>query len=173
MQDLRDKLKQAGLVGKQQARQAALEARRERKQRQGGGRAQAPAPEPPGPRQGEQEARARELEARRREHEQKEARERVTQVIRAHALRVPRSDERAFFFAGARGKIQRLLVSVEIASRLAAGELAIAALEEPDGHALLEAAIARRVEELDPTRLLFWNRDRAPEGELPVYGSGR
>lgn len=186
MQDLRDKLRKAGVVSKKQARKAGLEVRREKK-REGGGK-------PAQQLQQLEEQKQRERFEARRAQEREEARERqaelnrqaedraqqarIDDLICAHAVvdRPPKGQaERTFNFVGLDRRIRRIHVSYELAARLTQGHVAIVAVEAAPGTgrdwALVDQDAARKLEELDAGRLLFWNREEA--GDLPTHGAGR
>jgi uncharacterized protein len=182
VQDLKDKLLRAGLVGKKEVREAKVEARRKKKQK-GGAKAESDA-ETEAERERrakfekrleEQAVRAKEvqehLDAARREGE---ARGRVRNLIRSHALRKTRGDERPFYFVGRDRRIQRLGTTHEIGDALITGALAIVEVDDDPARdfAIVDRATAERLEALDASRLLFWNKPGASEGELSAQGSG-
>jgi uncharacterized protein YaiL (DUF2058 family) len=180
MQDLRDKLKKAGLVGKAQARHASLEVRRERK-RQGTDRGHTPALELEEQREryeaklAEQAARTRETrEAQTREHEHREAEARLRQLIRSHAVLRTEGSDLPFYFLGRDRRVRRLMTTYDLATRLALGQLAIVEVDDDPhrDHAIVEAPTAQRIEEIDRRRILFWNKPTEDTGDLPCYGSG-
>ncbi|MCC6748274.1 MAG: DUF2058 family protein [Deltaproteobacteria bacterium] len=178
MQKLRDKLRQAGVVSKQAARQAKTEERRDRKD-QGGLKAELEA-EAQRQRDYEEKVAAQaalqraQQEAANAARAEQERANRLRQLVDAHTVRRIAGDERAFHFLLRDGHIRRLHTTFDVADRLILGELAIveAPHHEKRGYAVVEAAGVRRLEELGPEMILFWNKPGAGTETLPAYGSG-
>jgi uncharacterized protein YaiL (DUF2058 family) len=196
MQDLRDKLLKAGLVDKKQARKARTDSRRDHKKK-GGKRTEVQRQHQQDQQQrfeaklADQRSRARERQDElNREQAEREQESRIRDFIRAHSLRFkvkpssPKKQEqgqtdRPFYFMGRDRKIRRLYPGYELAHQLGLGRVAIVEvkpdLEHDQGRdfALMDAAAALRLEELDAGRILFWNKTTdEPPGDLPTYGSG-
>ena len=169
MQDLRDKLRKAGLATKKQARKARAEARRSEKER-GGQRSAA-----------EREAERKREYAAKREAEAAAARAQQDKLNRERALheaeaqlcdiidkatRWRTAGERPFHFVARDQRVRRIYCGDEIARQLATGALAIvdAPHDKVRGYRVVSEAGARRLELLAPDRLLFWIRD---EGAPP------
>jgi uncharacterized protein YaiL (DUF2058 family) len=171
MQDLRDKLRKAGLVDKTQAREARTQARRERRR----GAHDLDEPQRPSERHAALARRTSELQQQlNREREERERLARLRDLIRAHAVLRPDAGDRPFYFVGQDRRVRRLTTSHELAAQLTRGQLAIVEVDDDPRHdyALVDAATAARLEELDRARILFWCKPAAGDGDLPAYGSG-
>jgi uncharacterized protein len=172
MHDLRDKLRKAGLVDKQQAREARTESRRERRRQGEPNRLEEQ--QRHSERRAEQAQRARELQEQlNREREGRERLARLRDLIRSHALLRPDGSDRPFYFLARDRRVRRLIISHELAAQLTRGQLAIVEADDDPGrdYAVVDAVTAARLEELDRSRILFWCKP-ADESDLPAYGSG-
>lgn len=178
MQDLRDKLKKAGLISKKQAREAKTEIRRAQKaqgNREAASHAEKEKKEKYESKLAEQAVKAREVQAElNQEQKQKEARNRIRNLIQSHTRQKILGEDRPFYFMGRDRFIRRLMTTYEIASQLALGHMAIVEIDYDPirDFALIDAATAGRVEELDKSLILFWNKPDQPNEDLPFYGSG-
>ena len=179
MQDLREKLLKAGLVDKQQARKAKTEKRRKKKEKKNAQKGGAPSElevqkERYQQKLGQQAARARDLQQRLNEEQaQHEARERIRNLILTGALKKILGDDSRFHFVGRDRRIRRLTTTEEIAEGLTSGALAIVAFEDDAArdYRVVGVETARRLEELDPSVILFWNKPGSCPGDLPTHGA--
>lgn len=180
MQDLREKLKQAGIVSKTQAREARTETRKKKKRKGGAGKAQEDSLKEQEARyaakQEAEKARARERqEALNTERAQREALARVRDLLRRHAVLKLTGNDRPFYFVGRDGRVRRLMISFELATRLRAGKVAVVEVDDDPlrDYAVVETTAASRLEESDRERILFWNKPPPTEDDLPPYGAGQ
>jgi uncharacterized protein YaiL (DUF2058 family) len=163
MQDLRDKLLKAGLVAKSQAREAKTNARQEKKRSRDRVAEQAlqDQKERFEAKLTEQKLRVQQYqEAVNQEQARTAALARIRDLIQAHLLTHLKGEDSPFYFAGRDRKIRRIMISLELASLLTEGKAAIVESDEDPwrDYAVIDAEGARRVEELDPQRILFWNK---------------
>lgn len=177
MQDLRDKLLNAGLVSKKQARKSKTDKRRKKKQK---GRKRAAAELDEQQQRYQQKMEQQAAEARQRQEQinlQRAARERLHQIrdlIRGNALRRFLGDAQSFHFVGPDRRIRKLSTTHEIAQRIVAGSLAVVHCDDDPrrDYTLIEATAAQQLEQLDPGRILFWNKPGSDSGDLPSHGAG-
>jgi hypothetical protein len=165
MKNLRDQLLKSGLVSKADARRAQHEQLRERKE-QGitHNEAQAIAEQRRQQAQAERAAaqrqRDREIEAERAS--QQRARELALRLhgIVAHAALPLRGGERRWHFVAADGAIRWVMVPEEIGRQLENGLAAVVEDPAPERHSpfrVVPRDAARRLVELDPASVRFWN----------------
>lgn len=163
---LRDQLLSKGLVKKADVRRAEQEAKRERKAEQGAkARKRILEQERKAAEQAEEQARqAQRLEDRKRAESQRDRHERALQVrnlILGH--RMNNRGEQPFWYRGPDGRtVFRLKVHPRIAAELAAGNLAIARLDQGnrDEHVLIGKVGAEKLEAIGATEvLLHWAKD--------------
>jgi len=103
-------------------------------------------------------ARAEELNRQRQEKlRQREETARAVQLIAAHALPRP-ANGIAYRFAD-QGKIFRVFVEKAVVEQLSAGKSAI--VREGDGYAVVPAAIARQLRDIDPALVVLLNENKA------------
>jgi len=103
-------------------------------------------------------ARAEELNRQRQEKlRQREESARAAQLIAAHALPRP-ANGIAYRFADL-GKIFRVFVEKTVVEQLSAGKAAI--VREGDGYAVVPAAIARQLRDIDPALVVLLNENEA------------
>ncbi len=189
--NLRDKLLQAGLVNEDQVKQAEADAARRDRQARGkgkgkakgrGGRGPGGPPKPAEERLTPEELAAAEAkraekekqaaldreraENRRRAAEERQKAEDVRRV--ADALGLEAAGAKVFFFQDRKGRIKRMLVSEEVEAKLGTGELAI--IEHPLPHAIEYAVVPREgaeaVLKIAERSVRFYNR-----GPDEHYGS--
>ena len=180
MQDLRKKLLEAGLVSKAQARKAGTEKRKAKRRKGKSAIKEAQQQEKARKaryeeKQAEKARRAREKQALlNRRREEREHLERVRNITRSHALIRVAGRDRVFYFLGPDRKIRKLYTTFEVADGLGTGRLAVVLADDDPArdYAVVDADAARKLEELAPDRLLFWNKPGAGRGDLPAYGSG-
>lgn len=181
MQDLRDKLLNAGLVDKKQAREAKTEERRKKKKkkkRKKKDRGQGPG-ELDAQQQRYQEkmdqqaAGARELQQKLNEDKaRQEALDRIRNLIRSGAEERILGNDRSFCFVGPDRRIRKLTTTAEIAEGLTSGALAIVECDDDPArdYRVVRRDTAERLAELDEARILFWNRPGV-DGDLPSHGA--
>lgn len=152
---LSDQLLNLGLTNKQKLQQAKT-AKRQQQKRQKGGQ---PTEEKQQLQQDVQRAkeeklaRDRELNRQREEDKQRKAIEaQIRQLIEQHAQPVPASAELPYQFAHQR-KIKKLYITEQLQNQLLKGWIAIAILEE-GRYFLVPDAIAERIEQRDPERVI-------------------
>jgi uncharacterized protein YaiL (DUF2058 family) len=170
---LRDQLLKAGLVDKKKVRQTNRQLKNQRKQHQGDRKSKkALAREA----KAAEEARAAELAAkveaqreRQRAIREREEQSRAVQSwLRTH--RVPmREGNQLFFHRSARGRVlQRCMFPESIVLELRRGRLAVA-WDGPSSsvaeYVLLPDLTARRLLELAPERILFFNQEPPPDDD--------
>jgi len=175
---MRDQLLKAGLVNKKKVRQANRQLKNKRKKQQGQRQSkksiQSAAKAAEAARKAEQKAKVDAERARRRAIREREERQRAVQMwLRTH--RVPlREGNQLFFHKSARGpRLVKCLLPESIVLELRRGRLAVAwdgpSSADPE-YVLLPDLTARRLLELAPERLLFFNTEPPPEddpAELP------
>ena len=178
MQDLRDKLLKAGLVDKKTARAVKTDQRKDRKRK--------------GKHRVDQAVRQEQLE-RHKQRQQEQARaakeeqerlnalaklrdkqEQLRNIIRGAAVAKIHGEGRPFYFVDLDKKIRRFYPLPEVDEQLTSGKLAIVSLHEPDGpgYAVVDLECVKRLEELAPEIILFWNKP-GQQGDAPTYGSGQ
>ena len=170
MQNLRDKLRKAGLVSAQEAQKAEREQKKEQKGKSHRQREQALSVEEEQRRQAFAAREAELAQERRQEAARKaEARlqseraQRLRQLVEAHRIREA-PGEVYFHFVKRSGKIGRLALSLETAKMLESGAAAV--VEDPGSpdHAVVPAEAARRIYEVDPQAIRFWYGPKKPIG---------
>ncbi len=177
MQDLRDKLLNAGLVDKKQARKAKTEKRRKKKKKKKKGHE---APQLDDQRQRyeqrmeEQATQTRDLQQKLNEQQaERELLHRIRDLIKSGAEKKVRGNDRAVHFVGRDRRIRKLTTSHEVADLLGSGALAVVEREDDPArdYAVVNAEAAERIEALDATRVLFWNKPGGGDGDLPSHGA--
>ena len=182
MQDLRDKLLNAGLVDKKSKRKAEQKARKKKK-RSGGirlaeERAEQERREAFEAQRLRDAAENRKREAERRAaFDRKEKLLRATYIAEANAIREHRRGPRKFYFATRAGLIKRFEVSQALGVRLELGRAAIVerpfSKSEPFG--MVGRETVERIIEVDPGLVRFFNEEgpsapsevvQEPQGEL-------
>jgi len=156
---LQEQLRRLGLVKKEEAEAK----KREKHQQVKANKAKKGAPPPVDENallaleaQRQKAARAQELNRQREEKLRKrEKSDRAAQLIAAHALPRPANGV-AYRFAD-QGKIFRVFVEKAVVGQLSAGKAAI--VRQGDGYAVLPAAIARQLREIDPALVAFLGED--------------
>lgn len=181
LNNLRDKLLQAGLVNEDEVARAEAEEASRRAARKGKRKAKGKArsrgdakPAPAEARLSPEELAAAEakraerekkqaLERERAENRKRAARERaIAEDVRrvADALGVETGGDRVFFFPDRKGRIQRLLVTEAVETALSSGEMAI--IEHPLPHAIEHAVVPREgaeaVLKIHERAVRFYNR---------------
>ncbi len=178
MQDMRDKLLKAGLVDKKQARKAKTEKRRKKKKRKKKGHEPQTA-DLDAQRERYQEKQQQQADmARQRQQElnqqkaEKEAQDRVRNLIKSGAEERVLGNDRSFHFVGRDRRIRKLTTKHAIAERLDSGALAIVECDDDPArdYRVVSADAAERLEELCPDRILFWNKP-GTGGDLPSHGA--
>ena len=170
---LRDQLLKAGLVNKKKIRQANRQLKKKRKKGQGERKGkQELAREAQAAETARQDALRAKVEAdrvrRRAVREQEERRRAVQMWLRTH--RVPlREGNQLFFHRSARGpRLHRCLFPESTVLELRRGRLAIAwdgpSSQDPE-YVLLPDLTARRLFEVAPERIVFFNRVPPPDGD--------
>ncbi len=150
---LKDQLLKAGIASRKQAKEAELEKRRKRKKGQHG-----PAREDLDRAAAIEAARREKLEKdrelnerRRREQAERALRAEIRQLAEQHAVPLPRDPELRYNFVW-KNKVHSLWIDPSLRSQLAAGTLAVVAIDP--AFALVPAAIAERIRERDPAAVV-------------------
>lgn len=170
---LRDQLLKAGLVNKKKVRQANRQLKKKRKKSQGERKSRqelaSEVRNREDSRQAELQAKVTAERERRREIRLREERQRAVQTwLRTH--RIPlREGNQLFFHRSARGpRLHRCLFPESTVLELRRGRLAIAwdgpSSQAPE-YVLLPDLTARRLLELAPERLVFFNPQPAPDDD--------
>ena len=170
---LRDQLLKAGLVNKKKVRQANRQLKKNRKKTQGARKSKqelaADAKSAEAKRQAELRAKVLAERGRRREIRLREEQQRAVQSwLRTH--RIPlREGNQLFFHRSARGpRLHRCLFPESTVLELRRGRLAIAwdgpSSQAPE-YVLLPDVTARRLLELAPERVVFFNPQPPPEDD--------
>lgn len=171
---LRDQLLKAGLVNKKKVRQTNRQLKKSRKkqqsERQSKQEIKRAADAAAKAQKAEIKAKAEAEKARRRQIREMEERKRAVQVwLRTH--RIPlREGNQLFFHRSARGpRLVRCLFPESVVQGLRSGRLAVAwdgpSSGDPE-YVLVPDTTARRLLELAPGRLLFFNEEPPPENDL-------
>lgn len=162
MADLRDALKNSGLISEKKARKIANEERARRKKLGGRGvddEKQTRAREQTA-RESERRAADRAREQSRREEEERRASvAQVAQLLREHAVTRGASGPRRFHFVTRDRKIPFLEVAEEVGRGLESGRFAICDVPfaTPEDFVLVPAEIARKAQRTDPECVRFLN----------------
>ena len=177
MQSLRDKLLKAGAVSKGQARHSKTESRQGKKKGREGlqiAQSQEQSRKERFERTQQQQAEAaRQRETERQAQLEVQAHEqRVAQIIDRHGVTKVHGPDRLFYVALANRKIRKLSLCFAAADALIKGELgvAFAAHDPADELRVIRAGAIERLLELQPQRVLFFNRP-GNVGDLPSYGA--
>jgi len=176
MQDLRGKLKKAGLVSKKQARSAKTEARKAKKQSE----AKGPAPLEP------DNALPSSLQRKRQEiqqHQQRlnderarhEQRAQIKDLIRTHQIEDYRGGDQSFHYVAQDQRIRKIIITRKAAQELSRGRAAIVEqdIDPPYDYALVSQQCAERLSTLAPQKILFWNKPGSNAEEPPTGDPGR
>lgn len=175
MQDLRSKLKKAGLISKKQARAAKTESRKAQKQ--------APSNKkrpPEGTDQVQsslQQKRQQAQQHQERLNQERAEKARLAQIrdlIQTHRIKDFRGDDCPFHFVGRGNRIQKFITTNEMARALSLGRAAIVAVDDNPryDYAVVSRKCAERLEALDAGWILFWNKAGTSADDLPAYGGG-
>lgn len=180
MQNLRDKLMQAGLVSKEQSEAAEAENQRKKDEARKA-REQQRAPQPPSPRQHSHSSAPKyeapipklppmpgskahqRLEALR----QVEVDRKIRELVRSQEV-LPELGDVRFHFMTRKGKLRRLEISQAQQKMLEEGKLAIAERPEPAmiEHSIIPREVAEQLLALSEKSVRFYNRDGKPIGFL-------
>jgi uncharacterized protein YaiL (DUF2058 family) len=148
---LRDQLLQAGLVSKQQVKDAERQQERQARQQPKGKRAPVATPERVAPRDAGKAARDRGLDRGRQENaKKKELLAQIKQLIEPNRLPPIESDDFYNFVDGS--KIRHVPVNASIRAGLVRGDIAI--VRYAGGYDLVPAAIGARIRERDASAVI-------------------
>jgi len=175
---LRDQLLKAGLVDKKKARKVNRDLKAQRKKKQGAkdrknvvmAREAAAKSEEKARKRAERLARRREAEAARASKDRERL---LASLVRTYTVRY-RPGVQSFWHPTADGRhLHRLRLPGSLAHDLRAGRVAVAWVgqeaDDPEDYVLLDARAARRIAEVAPERICFFNTEPPPKDD-PALG---